>query len=621
MSLSQALGTSISGLRATQAGLAIVAGNVANADTPGYLRKAPVQIDSTAGGFGSNVRVTGVTRELDRFIQRQLQVETSGGAYADLRAEFYGRLQDIYGDPGSDSTLESVFNSFTSALQGLATTPDSTATRSIVLSSARVLAQQLNGATRDIQALRSDAELGIADAVRQANEAMRQIAKINQELGVSTGTDAAAASLMDQRDNYVNQLSELMDIRVVEIGHNQISVFTNSGVQLVATQASQFDFDAFGTVTPSSTWSADPAQRTLGTIKLMLPNGGSTDLIATKAIRSGKIAGYLEMRDHVLPEAQAQLDEIAAALAKALSDRKIDGNVVTPGAQIDLDIGGMLAGNTIELTYTDTATNTQHRVTVVRVDDPAALPLKNTSTSDPNDTVLGVDFSGGMASVVAQLNSLLGSTSLQFSNPAGNTLRIMDDGGANRVDINAASANVTVTSLTSGGPELPFFVDGTAPYTGAITSLGPQSLGLAGRIAVNPGLLADPSRLIVFQTSPLTPSGDATRPNFIYQQLTGTTLAFSPRAGVGTTAAPFSGSLPSYIRQMLSQQGDAAQNAASLKSGQELVVNALQQRANDESGVNVDAEMAKLVSLQNAYAANARVMTTIRDLFDLLMKI
>jgi flagellar hook-associated protein 1 FlgK len=253
------------------------------------------------------------------------------------------------------------------------------------------------------------------------------------------------------------------------------------------------------------------------------------------------------------------------------------------------------------------------------VDDPAALPLSNHVTSDPGDIVLGVDFSGGMASVVTQLNNLLGSTSLQFSNPAGNTLRIMDDGGANKVDINAASANITVTSLTSGGPEFPFFVDGTVPYTGAISSLGRQSVGLAGRIAVNPALLADPSRLVIFDTSPLTPSADATRPSFVYRQLTSTALDFSPSAGVGTTTAPFSGSLPSYIRQMISQQGDAAQNAASLKSGQELVVNALQQRVNDESGVNVDAEMAKLLSLQNAYAANARVMTTVKDLFDLLM--
>ena len=32
--------------------------------------------------------------------------ESSGGAYADLRSQFYSRLQSIYGDPNGDSSLE-----------------------------------------------------------------------------------------------------------------------------------------------------------------------------------------------------------------------------------------------------------------------------------------------------------------------------------------------------------------------------------------------------------------------------------------------------------------------------------------------------------------------------------
>ena len=38
---------------------------------------------------------------------------------------------------------------------------------------------------------------------------------------------------MDQRDRYIDQLSQLMDIRVVTDDHNQVNIFTNSGVQLV----------------------------------------------------------------------------------------------------------------------------------------------------------------------------------------------------------------------------------------------------------------------------------------------------------------------------------------------------------------------------------------------------
>ena len=83
---------------------------------------------------------------------------------------------------------------------------------------------------------------------------------------------------------------------------------------------------------------------------------------------------------------------------------------------------------------------------------------------------------------------------------------------------------------------------------------------------------------------------------------------------------PFTGNMPDYLRQVLSMQGEAAANASNLSQGQSLVVNALQQRLNDAAGVNVDQEMASLISLQTAYGANARVMTAARDMLDMLMK-
>ena len=58
---------------------------------------------------------------------------------------------------------------------------------------------------------------------------------------------------------------------------------------------------------------------------------------------------------------------------------------------------------------------------------------------------------------------------------------------------------------------------------------------------------------------------------------------------------------------MISQQGEAAATAQSLQQGQEIVVNSLQQRFADQSNVNIDEEMANLLKLQTAYAANARV--------------
>ena len=76
----------------------------------------------------------------------------------------------------------------------------------------------------------------------------------------------------------------------------------------------------------------------------------------------------------------------------------------------------------------------------------------------------------------------------------------------------------------------------------------------------------------------------------------------------------------SYIGQVLSTQGAAAASAQSLSDGQDVVVNTLQQSFNTASGVNVDNEMSNLLTLQTAYSANARVLTTINQMFTTLLQ-
>jgi flagellar hook-associated protein 1 len=618
MSLTQALTSALSGLQVNQASIAMVAANVANADTPGYTRKVVNQI-ATGGSTSIGVRVSDIQREIDLYIQRQLRIENAGASYADTRARMYSQLQEIYGQPGSDTALESVYNSFTSALQVLSTSPDDPGARTAVVHSAQLLAQQLNQLSDNIQGLRANAELAIADAVNRANEAMAQIASLNQQIAGSTPGDGATAALLDQRDSYIDQLSQLMDINVMPGDRGQVSIFTSSGTQLVGAQAARLSFDAVGTITPNSQWNADPSLRGVGTIMLIPPAGTPVDLIQNRSIRSGTIAAYLQMRDQDLVQAQNQLDALAAGMAQALSDKTSTGTPASPLPQngFDIDIGALSQGNTITINYTDTLTTTPHTITLVRVDDPAALPLSNTATSTPNDTVFGIDFSGGMASVITQINAALTGTGMVASNPSGTMLEILDDGLANTVDVDALSSTTTVSSLSGGSAEFPLFTDGSAPYTGAITSRGSQSTGFAARISVNPSVVADPSYLIAYQ--PGTAAGDSMRPDFILQQLSRAALTFSPNTGIGTVTAPFTGSLTTYLRQVVSQQGEAASSANNLKQGQDVVLNSLQQRFNDASGVNVDQEMANLLTLQNSYAANARVMSAVKDMLDALI--
>jgi flagellar hook-associated protein 1 len=322
------------------------------------------------------------------------------------------------------------------------------------------------------------------------------------------------------------------------------------------------------------------------------------------------------MRDSILPQAQNQLDELANQMSQALLNQTTSGTPAGAGPQtgFSVGVGGVLPGNSVQLTYTDSG-NTQHTITIVSLGQGGSLPLQ-TSPSNPNGQIIGVDFSGGLGSVVTQLNAAFGSN-LQFSTPSAGTLQVVNANASGDV-VNSLQATATMTSLTSGNPQLPLFLDGTQPITGALTSGGSQTTGLAGRITVNSALLASPGYLVAYAAN--TSAGDPTRPNFILNQMTSANLTYSPTTGIGTAQAPFSGNLANFMSQVASQQSQAANAATNLQQGQDAVVTALQQRFNQQSGVSIDTEMSNLIALQNAYGANARVMTTIQQMMAALLQ-
>jgi flagellar hook-associated protein 1 len=617
MGLSSSLATAMSGLRANQAALSIISSNVSNAQTPGYVAQNPNQIEVGSGDFGATVITTGVNRQLDLFVQNQLRTEIGGGAYATQTSNILNQLQSVYGTPGGEGTLETALNNFTTSLQSLSNNPGNFSARGVALSSAQSLAQQLNSTTQGIQSLRSNVAQDIGNSAIQANADMNQIAQINSKLQGLAPTDPQAATLMDQRDKAINDLSKLVDVRVVTDSANSASIFTTSGIQLVgAGLASQFVYSSPGALTANSLYDINPAKNTAGSLNLRLPNGANIDVVANNVVSSGQIAADLKLRDQTLVQAQTQVDQMAATLASSLSDLTTAGTAVAgpPAPGVSVDTSGLLAGNTVNVTYTDTATNTQRQVSIVNVTDPTALPLHN--GANPNPLLVGVNFSLGTASVLSQLNTALGGLGLQFTG-AGSTLNVLGSGAAT---VNAASTTKTITSLTSGNPQLPLFTDGTSLYTGQYTGNGPQMTGLAGRITVNAAVLADPSKLSIYSTSPTTPAGDNTRSDFLFTQLTAGTFSFSPSTGLGSAAQPFKGSLTSYLQQFISQQGNATTVATQLQQGQSVVVSTLQQKFDSTSSVNIDTEMANLIQVQNTYAANAHIMSVVQSMMQSLLQ-
>jgi flagellar hook-associated protein 1 FlgK len=617
MSLSQALAAAIDGLSVTQSGMALVASNVANSGTPGYTEKTLNLQTIAAGGQNVGVDVAGVNRQLDTLVQSQLRAESSGGSYADLVTQIYQQLQQAYGDPSSSSSLTATYSNFTGALQSLASNPSDYPSQTGVITAASALTDQLNSLSSTVQTLRTSCEQGLSSSVTNANNLLQNIADINSQVASQSGQTETTASLLDRRDEDINNLANLMNITVVPAAGNVVNVFTSTGVQLAGTTASTLSFKSFGTLGANSLWNADPSKSGAGTITLTSPNGSSVDLVAANAIKSGQIGAYLTMRDNVLPQAQSQLDQIAASMSSALSDYQTTGTAVTSGSQsgFSIDVGSLLAGNTVTVNYTTSPGGTPQTLTIEDVTAPSALPLPS---PDPNNPVVGVDFSGNMAGAISTLNGILNSK-LQFSNPSGTTLQMLNGGPGTGVNITSVTSTTTQTSLSGGTSQLPLFTDGSTPYSGAVSDGTSELTGYAGRITVNPALVADPAALVAYASN--TQSGDPTRPNFLVNQLTTASFTYPPNGGIGTASSPYSGTLSSYIGQVLSTQGAAASSAQSLSEGQDVVVNSLQQSLNNSSGVNIDNEMANLLSLQNAYSANARVLTTVNQMYTTLLQV
>src|SRR5829696_7809012 len=350
MSLLSALNAATSGLRVTQAGIGVVSGNVANAATAGYTRRrlAPVQL--LAGERTSGVRVGEIERVIDLVAQRQLRLETAGAAYTSLGARFASELDRLFGQPGGNGSLDSAMNGFTEALQALQSDPASFTARNALLNAATALTTRIGSIAGGIQSLRTDAENRIASAVTRANELLTGIAAINAKV-VSSGTQTPAPALLDERDRLVDELSKLTDLQVVDGQGGSVSLITSSGLMLFdGSSAVKLNFDGRAMLDAKAQYSTDPSQRGVGTITATTIQGSSVDAVANGFFRSGEIAPALALRDTVLPQAQRQLDELAAGLSRAVSDRQVVG--AAAGGGLEIDLAGLEAGNAVTVDYT-----------------------------------------------------------------------------------------------------------------------------------------------------------------------------------------------------------------------------------------------------------------------------
>lgn len=615
MGLTVALSNALSGMNVGQRALDVLSRNVANAGTPGYHRQSMSVIDKL--GSSPYAQAGTLTRAFSSSLQAHYTREVSDSSYADAIASMLDRLQTAFGKPGDAGSLDTAFADFQSALSELATSPDNFATRAQVIAGAQNIAGTLNRLSQDIQELRSDADIEIGNGVANLNRALAALETLNTRLSDESADPASRAALMDQRDRLIADVAGEIDINVDYHANGTVGIMTRAGVGILDSRAGVFSYDGGGHLSSNSLFSADPGENGVGSLTLTSTSGLKVDLVAENILQSGRLSALVKLRDDTLVRAQGQLDDIAAALAQSLSTVETAGTAVTSGAAtgFEVDIAGIRPGNDIVIDYRQGSQTRQIRV--VRVEDPTQLPMDRI---DANGTrVIGLSFAGGAATVASALNGILGP-GLAVSNPSGAVLRVLDDGAAGNTDVSAVTARSTVAGTQNSGLALSLFVDaGNADFTDAITTADPQRRGFASRITVNSAVRVDNTLLVRYASGGTL--GDASRAEYLSDRLD--TARFVSQSSTDAVDGNFrlSGTASDMIAQTLNYQGNAASSAQSLKENRDLTMEALTSRLQQEYGVDVDDEMARLMELQNAFAANARIVSAVQDLINALLDI
>lgn len=343
MSLSSAIYAARSGLQVSSLRAEIVATNVANATTPGYVRRSVTLSETVLGGRTAGVTSDGIARASDTQIKAQRRELTSDLAQASVLSSTWKSISARIGDTAAGNGLFKNFSDFETALARSIAAPESSSAAAGLLEAARGITRELNSLSEMVAVQRAEADREIADGIDVVNAALKQVEELNTRLSGMNRTSGEAAALLDERQRVLDTISEYLPIQTVDRDGGTIDVLTTEGVFLVAGRARQLEFS------PSSAFGPDASLADGDLSGLSVDGVNLTPGAASFGAVSGGLFGALfTLRDGDLPRLSAQLDTIAADLMGRLSDDAIDPTKTPgdPGLFVDPDAaaGAGLAG-------------------------------------------------------------------------------------------------------------------------------------------------------------------------------------------------------------------------------------------------------------------------------------
>ena len=302
-----ALRTAQSGLLANQGALNTVANNIANVNSAGYSRKVVNLEQRVLAGTGAGVQISEITRKVDEGLLRSLRLELVELRALTVQTSFFGRTQDLFGSPEANTSFSHTIEQFTDALETLAVSPEKALEQSNVVRWGQNVVLQLQDMSRAVQELRLQADKAIAERVTEINALTKRIGELNDDI-ISNGTIGRDVSdLRDQRDQKLDRLHELIDVRYFFRADGDVVAFTSSGDALVDIVPETLSHNAASSVTTTITQAEGDFDGIFAGARV-----AGNDI--TNLIRGGELKGLIELRDSILPNLQSQIDELAARM-------------------------------------------------------------------------------------------------------------------------------------------------------------------------------------------------------------------------------------------------------------------------------------------------------------------
>lgn len=668
MSLNSSLSIASSGLAALQSEMAVASQNVANANTAGYVVETSSVSSRTAGGQAGGVLLDLTTRSVNAALESSLYTQNAAVSALTTTSDALAPISALQGstsaDSGSSDTLSDDVGNLQSSLITVEADPSNVAGQQAVLSAAGALASNIRDTSAAYQTQRQAAQESIVTDVTTANTNLNLIGTLSREIAGERINGISTADLENQRASAMTALSNVLSVKFSETASGDMLVSTSNGLQLPTHSTSGPLSTSDATVTASSAYlAASPND---------LPGITLAGRDITSSLTGGTLGANLALRDQVLPTMQAELDSYSQALATRFDAQGLtlftDGTL--PATTTAVAVTASLPGSTAITDGTDSSTSLSQTSDVydstgTRHADALGLTWSQVSGSADTWTVTASvnGTTSAAAEVVFNTDGTLASIAQQTnvgSTPATYGTAVDTSGAAAAFSVPASFSNGTSQSISVSLGE----IDSTSGTTMATSADGAGSAatissnsvtstaglaaagqaGFAGVIQVNPVVTADPS-LVRDGTHDVTGSSsgasaftvnssrgvdDATLIDRLINYSLGAdaqtgvvqTAAASTGLGVnGSISTPYGGTsdLVSLATSVTSSQASTIDQASSDLTNETAIQTSVAAKIASVSGVSVDDEMSSIVALQNAYAANAKVVTTVQTMFTALL--